>query len=144
MNSLTGAIAAANVQGATFATAGLTLSTATLNFELSGITADVLNVTKAASLAGTNTINLTPLAALTNGNYNLITAASGLNTVGTFKFANGLTTSVGTFGANNYLLTLSSTATAASVSCARSSGRYSGRRAMTPMLELSPLSPLRA
>ena len=101
------------VQGATFATAGLTLSTATLNFELSGATADVLNVTKAASLAGTNTINLTPLAVLTNGTYNLITAASGLG--GTFRFANGQTTSVGTFGANNYLLTLSSSATAASV-----------------------------
>ena len=101
------------VQGATFPTAGLTLSTAALNFELSGATADVLNVTKFATLAGTNTINLTPLAALTNGTYNLITAASGM--AGTFKFANGQTTSVGTFGANNYLLTLSSSATAASV-----------------------------
>ncbi|MCY1227006.1 hypothetical protein D9M72_392620 [compost metagenome] len=35
-------------------------------------------------------------------------------------------------------------ATRASVSCARSSGSSSGWRAMTPMFEVSPLSPLRA
>lgn len=35
-------------------------------------------------------------------------------------------------------------ATAASVSCARSSGSSAGERAITPMFEVSPLSPLRA
>ena len=35
-------------------------------------------------------------------------------------------------------------ATAPSVSCARSRGSSAGARAMTPLLEMSPLSPLRA
>ncbi len=111
------------VQGATFGTA-LTLNTATLNFELSGATADKLAVTGAlatASVIGVNTINLTPLAALTAGTYDLITTANvagGLDAGGTFAFASGLTAQVGSFGGTNYLLTLNNAANLQSVTVA--------------------------
>ena len=117
-----GAIGTTNlVQEATYAGNALTLDTATLNFEMSGATADLLAVTgtnSTVSVTGTNTINLTALAALTVGTYNLITtanAAGGLATGGTFRFANGLTTALVGFGTNNYPLTLNNSANIQSV-----------------------------
>ncbi|QOV91058.1 beta strand repeat-containing protein [Humisphaera borealis] len=112
-------------QQASFSGTALTLNNATLNFELSGATADKLALTNAnatASVTGTNIINLTPLAALTVGSTsNLITTAAGaggLSTGGTFQFATGLTTGVAGFGGTNYQVTLNNAANAVSVTVA--------------------------
>lgn len=65
------------------ATSTLTLSSSTLNFELgNGVTADKLAATGAASVTGTNTINLAlaPGQTITNGSsHTILTAASGLS-----------------------------------------------------------------
>lgn len=101
-------------QNTSFATAGLTLSNAILNMELSSSGVDQLLVSGGAinsAITGTNTINITGLGTtLTAGTYNLITApgiAAG-NTL--FRFSNGTATDSIVVGASTYSLTLSSVA----------------------------------
>jgi fibronectin-binding autotransporter adhesin len=103
------------VQEGTFATPALTLSGATLNFELDGLGADKLAVTGTA-LSGTNSINITPLGALTSGTYPLITAASGLDSGSNFVFGgSGTTTQTVAFGTEAYTLSLNTAAAVVSV-----------------------------
>ncbi len=112
-----GAIATVNLQqGTSFAGAALTISGgATLSFDLGTSTADKLAVTSTASVAGTNKINIAAIgASLTPGSYDVVTATSGLS--GTYNFfATGTTTETVVAGANSYVLTLSSTTAAVTV-----------------------------
>ena len=69
----------------TLSTGNLSLSSATMVFEL-GSTSDRLTLTSGAvTLSGTNTISLANLGSFTVGNYTLISAASGLNSGGTWS-----------------------------------------------------------
>ena len=98
-------------QEATFGSPGLTVSGATLDFEVGPIGADALAVGQTASVSGANTINVTPIGlALANGTYNLISAASGLT--GAFRFANNSTSEQITIGSATYTLSLANSDTA--------------------------------
>ncbi len=94
---------------------------ANLNFDLgtnAGTTvADVLAASGAATVQGINTIGITGFGAsnLTAGTLSLITAASGLNTGGTFQFGTNQQYESVTVNGTPYLLTLSPTATAENV-----------------------------
>lgn len=104
------------VQEPTFPGDALTVSSASMNFELSSAGADKLAVAGRASLTGANIINIVPLGALTAGTYDLITASSGLDTGGTFVFgSSGTTTQTVVSGTDSYLLTLNNSAGATSV-----------------------------
>jgi fibronectin-binding autotransporter adhesin len=104
------------VQEGSFAGPALTLDGASLNFELDGTSADKLAVTGAASLSGTNSINITPTGTLSDGTYDLITAASGLDTGGTLVFGGtGTTTQTLVSGTNSYLMSLNNAAGVESV-----------------------------
>ncbi len=101
-------------QQGSFAGTALSVSNATFNFELGGSTADKLAAGGAASVGGTNTINLTTIASsLTPGKYTLISAASGL--AGAYQFASGVTTQSITLNGVPYQLTLGNTATGVTV-----------------------------
>ncbi|MCX6896741.1 MAG: autotransporter-associated beta strand repeat-containing protein [Verrucomicrobia bacterium] len=107
-------------QQASFATAGLTIANgATLKFDLVDAGADLLAVTKAASVSGTINVTLATnlLTTLTVGNsFNIITAASGLTTgAPTWQFTGGGTWQRITLGGTTYLLNLVATDTAVSV-----------------------------
>jgi autotransporter-associated beta strand protein len=116
-----GAVSTFNLQqNVSFATAGLTIANgATLKFNLGNASADLLAVTKAASVSGTVnvTIDTTGATSLTPNTYNLITAASGL-TGGTWQFTGGGTTKTVTVGGNNYQISLNASGTAISVTVA--------------------------
>ena len=56
----------------------LTLTSSTLSFDVGNAAADRLTVAGAASINGTNTINLTGLTGISAGNYTLISATGGL------------------------------------------------------------------
>jgi fibronectin-binding autotransporter adhesin len=90
----------------------LTLAGNTLGFDLAGSATDLVAVTGAAAVSGTNTVSIAPSGAIQNGTYNLITAASGLT--GTFYFANGTTTETITENGSTvpYILTLLNSGTA--------------------------------
>ena len=95
----------------TLSTGNLSLSSATMVFEL-GSTSDRLTLTNGlATLSGTNTISLANLGSFTAGNYTLISAASGLNG-GTWAL-NSLAGPTGfTYSLNSTATTLSLIATA--------------------------------
>jgi autotransporter-associated beta strand protein len=103
-------------QNTGFGSTALTIGGAVLNFNLSSSGADVLAATLAASCSGTNSIGVTTVGpSLTlAGSYNIITALSGLNG-STWQFVGGGTTKGVTAGSNAYLLTLSNTATAVTI-----------------------------
>gem|GEM_PF-2059002 len=106
-----GVISAFNLrQQASFAGTALTIATgATLKFNMGNSGADLLAVTKAASVSGTINITLdtTGATALTFGTYNLITAASGLTTGSPiWQFSGGGVTKTFVVGGNSYKLTL--------------------------------------
>lgn len=104
------------VQEASFAGPALTLNGGSLNFELDATTADKLAVTGAASLSGTNSINIIPIGSLGVGTYDLITAASGLDTGGTLVFGGtGTTTQTLVSGTDSYLMMLNNSAGVQSV-----------------------------
>ena len=100
---------------------------ATLAFDLgSGGTYDQLTTNGAASVSGTNIVNLAIAGtSLTPGTYSLITASSGLN--GTFQFVGGTSTNV-TVGSEIYTLQLQSAATAVKVTVSN----YQPRRPPRP------------
>jgi autotransporter-associated beta strand protein len=114
-----GAISTFNLQQqASFATAGLTITGAvTLKFDLGNSSADKMAVTKAASVSGTVNVflNTAQMTSPTAGTYNLITAASGLNS-GTWEFvgSSGTTENV-IVGSKYYPLTLNDAAGTVSV-----------------------------
>jgi len=117
---LDGATGTANLkQQVSFVGNGLTLNTATLNFEVGASAADKLAVIKgagagAATVSGTNVINVAGVTSIGAGPYDLITAASGLS--GTYNFGgSGTSSQTVAVGANAYDLTLSSSATAVTV-----------------------------
>ena len=120
-----GAISACNLQqGATFAGAALTIANgATLKFNLGNSSADLLTVTKAASVSGTVNVTLNTslmTGSVSPGTYNLITAASGLTTgAPTWQFTDGGTTQTITLGGNNYRITLNTSDTVISVTVAQ-------------------------
>lgn len=104
------------IQEASFAGTALTLNGSNLNFELGGAAADKLAVTGTASVSGTNSINIVLAGALTPGNYDLITAASGLNGGGSFVFSgSGTNTQAIASGTDLYFLTLNNSAGSQSV-----------------------------
>ena len=99
----------------------LTLSGATLDFNLAatGAAADSLNVTAGTAAVGSvNTINLTALGAnlAVGQTYKLISARSGLT--GTFRFANGATTETYVLGNANYQFSLNNSPSAETVTVA--------------------------
>ena len=83
-----------------------------LDFDLGSSGTDTLADTGSATVSGTNTINITGLgSSLSTGHtYNLITAASGLT--GTFDFKGGITSEILVVGGTSYLLTLTNSSTA--------------------------------
>ena len=89
-------------QNVSFASPALNLNGTTLNMDIGPSGTDTLAVVQGAgggvaSVAGTNTINLTAVgSSLTLGTYSLITAASGLT--GTFQFSDSTTTQQVTAG----------------------------------------------
>jgi autotransporter-associated beta strand protein len=95
----------------TLSNGNLSLSSATMVFEL-GSTSDSLTLTNGmATLSGTNTISLANLGSFTAGNYTLISAASGLDG-GTWSL-NSLAGPTGfTYSLNSTATTLSLIATA--------------------------------
>ncbi len=90
-------------QNATFGGTALTLSGATLDFNVNNSGVSSVVVDGPASVSGTNLINLTPLDSLTYApaTYALITASAGLSG-GTFQFSGGVTTE--TLSGNSYKL----------------------------------------
>jgi len=109
-----GAIGTFNLeQGIGFTNAPLTLASSILNFEISNLGSDSLNVSGGltnASITGSNTINITPLGSfLSAGTYSLI-SANGITAGNTlFKFANGSQTEPIVLGGTVYVLSLIST-----------------------------------
>jgi len=90
---------------------GLYLSGGTLNFDLGSSGADEISSTAPASLGDTNYINVTNLSGFSISSpttYNLITAASGLDTAGAFA----LSTTSFSAGGKTYKMTLINSGTA--------------------------------
>jgi fibronectin-binding autotransporter adhesin len=92
-----------------FSGTSLSINNATLDLGIGSAGADHLTTTGAASVSGTNTVNITAIgSSLSPGHsYNLITAASGLS--GNFVFANGANVEALTVGTQSYALMLSNT-----------------------------------
>jgi outer membrane autotransporter protein len=113
-------------QGATFSSAGLTVSSgATFKFNLGNATADRLAVTKAANVSGVVnvTIDTTGASSLTAGSYNLITASAGLTTGDpAWRFTGGGTSRLVTVGGAPYTLILIPSDTAITLACSLVSG----------------------
>ena len=111
-----GSVGTFNLQHQTsFNGAALTLGGANLNFDMNNASADSLTAQGAASVTGSNTINLATASGVTSLSLtprNLITASSGLGTAGQFNFSNGTNTEQYQVGSNNYTLTLANSATA--------------------------------
>jgi len=109
-----GAIDTFNLQqNGSFAGPALTISGATLDFDVNSSGADSLACTGSASVSGINSISITGIgSSLTTGaSYNLITASGGLNG-GTWQFSGGGTVAAVTTGSTTYQVSLSSSATA--------------------------------
>jgi len=101
----------------TLSTGNLSLSSATMVFEL-GSTSDRLTLTSGGvTLSGTNTITLVNLGSFTAGNYTLISAATGLDTGGTWSL-----NSLG--GPGGFTYSLTSNATTLTLSAALSSNNF--------------------
>ena len=124
-----GAVSTLNLQQeSTFAGAALTIASgATLMFDLGSSGADLLAVSKAASVAGTIniTLNTNGVASFTPGTYNLITASAGLNGA-TWQFTGGGTSMVFTRGGSSYNVVLNTSATAISVTVSSYTVTYNG------------------
>ena len=94
---------------------GLNLQGGTIDLGFDGGSVQNLLAGTAASVSGTNIINLSDLSggktAVPNGTYTLIADAAG-GLTGTFQFANGSTTGTLTVGSNNYSGTLNDSSTA--------------------------------
>ncbi len=108
-------------QQTSFGSTALTIANgATLKFDLGGSTtaADLLAVTKAASVSGTVnvTVNTIGSTALSAGTYNIITAASGLS--GTWQFTGGGTKQTVTLGGTRSNIHLNNASTAVSLTVA--------------------------
>ena len=87
----------------------------TIELALTSTAAQELTLAGAASISGTNTIDMFPSlspTSLTPGQYTLISAPGGL-TAGAFDFSNGSLTENLTVGSNNYLLSLGTIGTTA-------------------------------
>ena len=110
-----GQIGTVNIlQQSGFVSNALTLGGATINLELNNTAADQLVVTGAASVSGTNTINITPLGiTLAAGTYPLITAASGIGP--NFQFSNSSTSESLTVNGTVYSLNLQNSSTVESL-----------------------------
>ncbi|HET6246535.1 MAG TPA: autotransporter-associated beta strand repeat-containing protein [Tepidisphaeraceae bacterium] len=121
---LDGAVGTFNLQqGSTFgaATTALTLGGANLAFNIGSSNADVLAISAGkAAVTGINTVSFTGVGSgLTlGGSYNFITANQGLT--GTFQFPNGQQSETLNVGNANYVLNLSNSATAETVTVAAS------------------------
>lgn len=103
--------------GTQISVGGLTMNGGIISLGLDGSSFQNLLVGTAASISGTNIINLTVLAstAVPTGTYTLIAdAAGGLS--GTFEFGNGSTTGTLTVGSNTYMGTLHDSANALTLS----------------------------
>ncbi len=99
--------------GTQISVGGLTMNGGIISLGLDGSSFQNLLVGTAASISGTNIINLTVLAstAVPTGTYTLIAdAAGGLS--GTFELGNGSTTGTLTVGSNTYMGTLHDSANA--------------------------------
>jgi fibronectin-binding autotransporter adhesin len=101
--------------GTQISVGGLNLQGGTIDLGFDGGSVQNLLAGTAASVSGTNTINLSDLsggtAAVPSGTYTLIADAAG-GLTGTFQFANGSDTGTLTVGSNTYTGTLSDSATA--------------------------------
>jgi len=91
-------------QQASFAGNALTLNNSTLKLNIVGSGVDLLAVTGTAAVVGVNTVTVVPVGAPTSGTYNVITAAAGLNSGGSFVLSSA------SVGFSNF--TLNSTAAA--------------------------------
>ncbi len=93
---------------------GLSLNSGTITFGMNGGQVSNILVNNAASINGTNTINVYGVhgaTAFTYGTYNLISDTAG-GLTGNFVFGNGTDTANAVLGTNSYLLTLSNSDTA--------------------------------
>ena len=101
--------------GTQISVGGLNLQGGIISLGFDGSSFQNLLVGTAASVSGTNIINLSDLsggtAAVPNGTYTLIADAAG-GLTGTFEFGNGSTTGTLTVGTNTYTGTLNNSATA--------------------------------
>ena len=99
--------------GTQISVGGLNLQGGIISLGFDGSSFQNLLVGTAASVSGTNIINLAALAttAVPNGTYTLIADAAG-GLTGTFEFGNGSTTGTLTVGTNTYTGTLNNSATA--------------------------------
>ncbi len=101
--------------GTQISVGGLNLQGGIISLGFDGGSFQNLLVGTAASVSGTNIINLSDLsggtAAVPNGTYTLIADAAG-GLTGTFEFGNGSTTGTLTVGTNTYTGTLNNSATA--------------------------------
>jgi len=113
----------------------LTIQGATFGFDLGSTGGDCLEVNGAASVSGTNIVNIAALGTgLTSSTYNLITASSGL--AGTFEFVGGNTSAYVTLGSEVYELQLQSTATAVTVTVSD----YGAAPAATSLIQTAALN----
>ncbi|MBA3936181.1 MAG: autotransporter-associated beta strand repeat-containing protein [Planctomycetes bacterium] len=114
-------------QNTSFATTPLTISGDTMNFDISSAGTDTLAATLGATTSGTNSIGMTTVGAnLTiGGSYPLITATSGLAGA-TWQFTGGGTTLRVVTGSIGYILVLSSSATAVTVTVGDSIDIWNG------------------
>ena len=103
----------------TLSSGNLSLTSATMVFEL-GSTSDRLTLTSGAvTLSGTNTISLANLGSFSAGNYTLISAASGLNTGGTWSLNS-------TGGPTGFTFSLTSNATTLTLSASSTTKTWNG------------------
>ncbi len=114
-----GAVGTFNVQQQnSFASPGLSLNSATLNFDLGTSAADeiLLSSVGTASVGGTNSIGITTLgSSIGSGPFTLISAPGG-GLTGTFQFTGGTTSKYVNLNNTYYQLSLNDTSTALSLS----------------------------
>ncbi len=105
-------------QNAGFSAAALTISGATLAFDLGSGGGDALAVSGSASVSGTNTVTVTGFGSgLSGTSCTLISASGGLNG-GTWQFSGGGATSLVTVGSTPYVLSIGTIATAVTLTVA--------------------------
>jgi fibronectin-binding autotransporter adhesin len=112
-----GAVGTCNLrQNASFAPTPLTMNGATLNLEIGSAGVDALSATLGATTSGTNAIAMTALAGglTVGGTYPIITATGGLSGA-MWQFSGGGTQRYMSSSGTGYLLTLSSSDTAITV-----------------------------
>ncbi len=114
-------------QNTSFASTPLTISGATLNFNIGSAGPDTLAATLGATTSGTNSISMTAVGAnlTVGGSYPVITATSGLAGA-TWQITGGGTLQRVQAGSNGYILTLSSSATAITITVADAADIWNG------------------